>query len=118
MALAGHLGNPQNENRSDNQQDQLQQPSGVQPNQSQLTSSPSPIYNGNVRNISMAQMFTFIIAISIAVIYVCYAATASRKTPAKYQGTGKYINVIRVSDYTIENGHVTDTLCLDPVLAQ
>ena len=24
MALAGHLGNPQNENRSDNQQDQLQ----------------------------------------------------------------------------------------------
>lgn len=66
----------------------------------------------------MAQMFTFIIAISIAVIYVCYAATASHKTPAKSQDTGKYINVIRVSDYTIENGHVADTLCLDPVLAQ
>ena len=51
-------------------------------------------------------------------IYVCYAALVSRKMLAKSQGTGKYINVIRVSDYTIENGHVADTLCLDPILAQ
>lgn len=114
MALAGHLGNPQNENRSDNQQDQLQQPSEVQPNQSQQTSSPSPIYNGNVRKLSMTQMFTFITAISIAVIYVCNASTASRKTPAKSLDSGKYLKVIRVSDYTIENGHVNDTLYLDP----
>lgn len=114
MALARHLGNPQNENRSDNQQDQSQLSSEVQHNQSQQPSSPSPIYNGNVRTLSMAQMFTFIVAISIAVIYVCNAATASRKTPAKSQDKRKYINVIRVSDYTIENGHVTDTLCLDP----
>ena len=62
----------------------------------------------------MAQMFTFIIAISIAVIYVCNASTASRKMPAKSLDSGKYLKVIRVSDYTIENGHVNDTLYLDP----
>lgn len=114
MALAGHLGNPHNENRSDNQQVQLQQPSEGQPNQSQQTSSPSPIYNGNVRIFSMAQMITFILAIIIAVIYVCNASSASRKTSAKSLDSGKYLKIIRVSDYTIENGHVNDTLYLDP----
>ena len=113
MALAGHLGNPQNENRSDNQQGQLQQPSEGQPNQSQQTSSPSPIYNGNVRNFSMVQMITFILAIIIAVIYVCNASSASRTTPAESLDSRKYLKVIRVSDYTIENGHVNDTLYLD-----
>lgn len=30
------------------------------------------------------------------------------------KGTEKYLKVIRVSDYSIENSRVTDTLCVDP----
>lgn len=102
MALAGHLGNPQNEKQTDNPQH----------------TTPSPIYKGNVRVFSILQMVTFIIAIIIAVVYVFKASTTSIEKPAKFQGSGKYLKVIRVSDYTIENGHVTDTLYLDSQTCQ
>ena len=118
MALAGHLGNPQNENPSDSLQGQAQQPSEGRANQTQQASQPSPIYKGNVRVLSILQMSTFIIAISIAVIYVYNASTSTRETPETPTDTGKYIKVIRVSNYNIENGQVVDTLSLDPRVGQ
>lgn len=112
MALAGHLGKPQNENTSDSHQDQPQQADNPH-----LT-TPSPIYKGNVRVLSSLQMLTFIIAISIAVAYVYNASTSTRETPAPPMDAGKFIKVIRVSDYSVENGHVTDTLYLDSQTCQ
>lgn len=112
MALAGHLGKPQNENISDSHQDQPQQADNPH------HTTPSPIYKGNVRVLSSLQMFTFIIAISIAVAYVYNASTSTRETPATPTDTGKYIKVIRVSNYNIENGQVIDTLSLDPRMGQ
>lgn len=117
MALAGHLGNPHNENKSNDQQSEPQ-PSEARCNQSKQISSSSPIYKGNVRVLSILQMLTFVTAIIVAMIYVYKASTATRKAPSKSQNAGKYIKVIRVSDYTIENGHVTDTLCMDPQIGQ
>lgn len=117
MALAGHLGNPHNENKSNDQQSESQ-PSEARCNQSKQISYSSPIYKGNVRALSIGQMLTFVIAIIIAMVYVYKASTATRKAPSESQNVGKYIKVIRVSDYTIENGHVTDTLCLDSQTGQ
>lgn len=118
MTLAGHLGKPLNENRSDDQQDQSQQSLAGQSNQPQQPSSPSPIYKGNVRLCSMGQMFTFVAAIIMAMVYIRNASTMPCELPAKSLDSGKYLKVIRVSDYTIENDHVIDTLCLDPMCDQ
>ena len=114
MALAGHLGKPQNETKSDEQQDQSQQSLEGQSNQLQQQSSPSPIYKGNVKNCSMFQIITFLFAIILAMVYIYNASTMPRELPAKFLDSRKYIKVIRVSDYTIESGHVNDTLYLDP----
>lgn len=90
MALAGHLGNPQNENMRDYKQKQSR-PSEKSPSQPQQTSSSSPIYKGNVRALSIIQMFAFVVAIILAMIYVYMASGATRKTPTKSKGTEKYI---------------------------
>ena len=93
MALAGHLGTP-------------------------TTGEGSPIYKGNVRFFSMGQMLIFIAAIVMAMIYVCNASTTPTYEPERQSNTEKCLKVIRVSDYTIENSQVIDTLILDPRVDQ
>lgn len=110
MALAGHLGKPTSENEAQQgQASQTQADSSAQP-----TATASPIYKGNVRVLSTGQMLIFIAAIVMAMIYVCKASTATIGTPVKQLDSEKFLKIIRVSDYTIENNQVTDTLCLDP----
>ena len=118
MALAGHLGNPKNENRKDGQHEQPPQPAESPTEQSPKAPSSSPIYKGNVRLFSILQMVTFVAAIIMAMFYVFNASKATRKTPAESQNSGKHIKVIRVSNYNIENGQVIDTLSLDPRMGQ
>lgn len=110
MALAGHLGKPTKE--AGTQQDQAPQPQADQLAQPMATASP--IYKGNVRVLSTGQMLIFIAAIVMAMIYVCKASTATTDTPVKHLDSDKCLKVIRVSDYTIENNQVTDTLYLEP----
>lgn len=92
MALAGHLGMP-------------------------TTGEGSPIYKGNVRVFSMGQMLIFIAAIVMAMIYVWSASTTTDE-PGRQLDKEKCLKVIRVSDYTIENSQVIDTLVLDPRVNQ
>lgn len=107
MALAGHLGKSKNGNKGADQQDQTEQPI-----QQAQTAPPSPIYQGNVRILSIGQMLLFVAAIIAAMVYVWKASSTS--TPTIIKDTEKYLKVIRVSDYTMENSCVTDTLCVDP----
>lgn len=119
MALAGHLGKPQIKNTRDVHHNQSQQqPLEKQLVQSQQVSSPSPIYEGNVRVFSIIQMLTFVIAIIMAMVYVWKASSVTNETPVELQNSGRCLRVIRVSDYTFENAHVIDTLCLDPKITQ
>ena len=114
MALAGHLGNPKHDTIA---QGQSQQEDGQRANQLEAPTaqtSQSPIYNGNVRFFSMGQMMLFVAAIIVAMLYVWKASSTPVETPMKIKDTEKYLKVIRVSDYSIENSRVTDTLCVDP----
>jgi uncharacterized membrane protein (DUF485 family) len=115
MALAGHLGRPKQktstESQSLQQGQQVNQQQNQQPN---VQTTQSPIYNGNVRFFSMGQMLLFVAAIIVAMLYVWKASSTPVETPSKIKDTEKYLKVIRVSDYTIEDSRVTDTLCLDP----
>lgn len=114
MALAGHLGKPQNKT-TDLQPLQEGQPVNPQPNQqANSQTTQSPIYNGNVRFFSMGQMTLFVAAIIVAMVYVWKASSTPIETSSPAKETEKYLKVIRVSDYSIENSCVTDTLCLDP----
>jgi len=99
MTLAGHLGNPKEED-AENQAKQ------------------SPIYQGNVRTFSSCQMVVFVAAIVVAMIYVCKASALSDEPTKTQTDSDKYLKVIRVSDYTIENSQITDTLFLDPTSGQ
>lgn len=115
MALAGHLGNLKKHDTIEAQPLQEGDPVNKQPNQqpnSQLTQSP--IYNGNVRFFSMGQMTLFVAAIIVAMVYVWKASSTPVETPSPIKGTEKYMKVIRVSDYSIENSRVKDTLFIDP----
>lgn len=112
MALAGHLGKPTTGNGSDTQQGQAIQPAEGQTIPPETTASP--IYEGNVRFFSVGQMLIFIVAIVMAMIYVWKASSTTTDEPVKQLDTEKCLKVIRVSDYTIENSQVIDTLCLDP----
>lgn len=96
MALAGHLGNPKK--KKDDEKEQ----------------NPSPIYQGNVRCFSIGQMLLFIAAIIVAMVYVWKASTTTSIDTKTTQEASKCLKVIRVSDYTIENYQVIDTLCFDP----
>lgn len=109
MALAGHLGNPKKHNTTEAQPLQEGEPVNQRTN---TQSTQSPIYNGNVRFFSMGQMTLFVAAIIVAMVYVWKASSTPVEIPLK--GTEKYLKVIRVSDYSIENSRVTDTLCVDP----
>lgn len=100
MALAGHLGNPKNK-----KDDGMEQ-------------NPSPIYQGNVRCFSIGQMFLFIAAIIIAMVYVWKASSSTNIDIKPTQKVNTCLKVIRVSDYTIENNHIIDTLYLDSGLVQ
>ena len=115
MALAGHLGRPKQktstESQSLQQGQQVNQQQNQQPN---VQTTQSPIYNGNVRFFSMGQMLLFVAAIIVAMLYVWKASSTPVETPSKIKDTEKYLKVIRVSDYTIEDSRVTDTLFLDP----
>jgi uncharacterized membrane protein (DUF485 family) len=115
MALAGHLGRPKQKTSTDAQPLQEEQPENHQPSQQINTqTAQSPIYNGNVRFFSMGQMMLFVAAIIVAMLYVWKASSTPVETPMKIKDTEKYLKVIRVSDYSIENSCVTDTLCVDP----
>lgn len=61
----------------------------------------------------MGQMLLFVAAIIVAMLYVWKASSTPVETPMKIKDTEKYLKVIRVPDYTIEDSRVTDTLCLD-----
>ena len=76
----------------------------------------SPIYEGNVRFFSVGQMLIFIVAIVMAMIYVWKASSTIIDEPVKQLDTEKCLKVIRVSDYTIENSQVIDTLCLNSII--
>lgn len=115
MALAGHLGKPKQKSSIEAQTQQQGQQANQQPNQqANLQTTQSPIYNGNVRFFSMGQMTLFVAAIIVAMVYVWKASSTPIETSSPAKGTEKYLKVIRVSDYSIENSRVTDTLCLDP----
>lgn len=94
MALAGHLGNPKKKATEEQQ-------------------NPSPIYSGNVRTFSVIQMLLFMVAIVMAMVYVWKASSTPVEAPSHSVESEKYLKVIRVSDYTIENSQVTDTLFMD-----
>ena len=118
MALAGHLGKPKQENITRAQGRQEEQQQNLQLSQEPTVQTvQSPIYNGNVRFFSMGQMMLFVAAIIVAMVYVWNASSTPLKTtPATTKDTEKCLKVIRVSDYTIENNRVIDTLCVEPKL--
>ena len=111
MALAGHLGNPKKDNTTEAKPLQEGEPVNQQPN---TQSTQSPIYNGNVRFFSMGQMTLFVAAIIVAMVYVWKASSMPVEKHSTANGLEKYLKVIRVSDYSIENSCVKDTLYLDP----
>ena len=104
MALAGHLGNPREKKNNGEQQG---------PKQEQ-----SPIYQGNVRLASMGQMFLFIGAIMVAMVYVWKASSVPNTDIKATQDIDKYLKVVRVSEYTIEDGQRIDTFYLDSKVVQ
>lgn len=101
MALAGHLGNPRKKKDDEEQKKPKQE--------------LSPIYQGNVRLFSIGQMLLFIAAIIVAMIYV-WKASSFTSTDINLLETDKCLKVIKVSNYSVENGQIIDTLYLDSEL--
>lgn len=115
MALAGHLGNPKQKQASQTEQQPEDQQTNLSHGQQPIAQIPqSPIYKGNVRFFSVGQMLLFVAAIIVAMVYVWKASSTPAEIPSSVKDTNKYLKVIRVSDYTIENNSVIDTLLVDP----
>lgn len=113
MALAGHLGSLTSENDgAQGGSESPQEPGLADPKNNPV--SQSPIYKGNVRFFSMGQMSFFIAAIVMAMVYVCKASSTSYVVKPVQDKSENYLKVIRVSDYSIENAQITDTLFLAP----
>ena len=102
MALAGNLGNPSEKKNDGKQQEQ------------ETEQKKSPIYRCNVRLFSIIQMILFVAAIIAAMIYVWKASSSTSIDFKPTQEENKCIKVIRVSDYTIENSQIIDTLYIQP----
>ena len=96
MAMAVHLGNP-NKNQTEKESSKNQ----------------SAIYSGNVRLFSLIQMSLFVCAIIISMIYILQVSSKSGIDKVNSKDPDKYLKIIRMSEYTIENGQINDTLYLE-----
>lgn len=99
MAMAGHLGNP---NKKQSETESFE--------------NKSVIYSGNVRLFSSIQMLLFLCAIIIAMIYIGQTSCKTGLNKVDSKDSGKYLKIIRMSEYTLEKDHTIDTLYLETEL--
>lgn len=96
MAMADHLGNPNKKQA-----------------ETESSENKSVIYSGNVRLFSSIQMIMFLCAMIMAMIYIGQMSCKTGLNKVDFKDSGKYMKIIRMSEYTIEKAQTIDTLYLE-----